>query len=203
MDPIEGPTTAEDRQGRPMSSRRLVRIIAGLCVLLSGCAQSGTLLSKGTNVGTLKTSLSHMEYENSQLRREVASLKSELRQTEDRLVQEESANGELSARLDNATAMLKRRGLDGSELADTGPVDSGSGLGLGSDRPRTTRPAGRPGKKVRKPPSAQIPGRLEVLSPPGGEDTTWNDPESPIQRDRPVVWLPVAGGVTDSTPARR
>ena len=61
-----------------------------------------------------------MEYENQQLRREIASLKAEVRQAEDRLVQEESANGDLSARLGNAMALLKRPGVGEGELADTG-----------------------------------------------------------------------------------
>ena len=207
MDPIEGPTTAEDRQGLPMPSRRYVRRSAVLCAG-SRLRRSGPLLSKGTGVGTLKTSLSHMEYENQQLRREVASLKAEIRQTEDRLVQEEAANGEISARLDNATAMLRRRGLEGSELADTGPADPGP------ERPRTTLPAGRSNKKARKPPSAQIPGRLEVLPPSESDDTTSNgwgswspdtdaDPAAQCRRDAPVVWLPVARDASDSSATRR
>jgi len=177
-------------------------------MLSSGCAQSGPLLSKGTNVGTLKTSLSHLEYENRQLRGEITSLKSELRQTEDRLVQEESANGELKSDLNNATAMLKRKGLDGGDLADSGSADAGP------ERPRTTLPAGRSGRKLRKPPSAQIPGRIETL-PRSPEDldtssTSWgprgsrpgDDPEAGVRSDN-VVWLPVARGVTDSSAARR
>ena len=107
-----------------MLARRRLWLARPVCSLAAGgLRQSGPLLSKGTSVGTLKTSLSHMEYENQQLRREVASLKAEDRQTEDRLVQEESANGDLSARLDNAMAMLKRQGLDGGEMADTGADD--------------------------------------------------------------------------------
>ena len=53
-------------------------------------------------MGQLKTSLSHLEYENAQLKRDVAKLQQENRAMEDRLVQEEQDNGDLTARLDDA-----------------------------------------------------------------------------------------------------
>ncbi len=188
-----------------MNFCRYVWLLAGLCLIGPGCAQSGSLRSKGTNVGTLKTSLSHMEFENQQLRKEVANLKSEIRQTEDRLVQEESNNGELSARLDNAKAMLKSRGLEASELAESSPVDHAP------EPSRITLPAGRSTRKPRKPPSAQIPGRIEALpstddleSRSNGwgrpvSDAAEDDPALLGRRDGPAVWLPVARGVSDST----
>ena len=56
----------------------------------------------GTKVGTLKTSLSHLEYQNEQMRKEIAQLKSENRQIEDQMAQVEAHNGELTARLPHA-----------------------------------------------------------------------------------------------------
>ena len=58
--------------------------------LLAGCAQPGPILSRFTTIGTLKTSLSHLEFENQQLRSKVATLESENREIENRLVQEEA-----------------------------------------------------------------------------------------------------------------
>ena len=193
-DPTVRPTTAGIGKVSPMLSRRRLWLIACLSATAAGCAQSsGSLLSRGTNVGTLKTSLSHMEYENQQLRKEVASLKAEARQTEDRLVQEESANGELSARLDDARALLKRKGLDGGEMADSSVPDPGP------ERPRTTLPAGRSTRKPRKPPFAQVPGRVDPLPPAEGGDEA--GPQSRLED--PAVWLPVARGTTEASGSRR
>lgn len=166
-----------------------------LAATVSGCAQSGPLLTQGTTVGSLKTSLSHMEYENQQLKREVASLKAENRDIEGRLVQEESVNGELSARLDDARDLLRGRGI-----AD----DTGSDGGA----PRTTLPAGQSTRKKRKPPFARIPGRLDPLpsledetEPQSKRDPSADGPQSRLQRNN--VWLPVVGGLLEPTPARR
>ena len=192
-----------------MPSRRCLWIIVCLSATHAGCAQSGPLLSQGAGVGTLKTSLSHMEYENQQLRRENASLKAEVRETEDRLVQEESANGELTSRLDNAMVMLKGRGLGGTDVAETNPNDPGP------ERPRTTLPAGRSSRKARKPPFARIPGQLDLLPPSSDGDQAslngWGssglrgveDADPPGSRDQPVIWLPVARGSTEPAGSRR
>ena len=79
-------------------------------VSLSGCSQSRPMLSQRTSVGSLKTGLSQLEFQNQQLRQQVANLKADNRRIEDQLVQEETANGELSARLDDARNLLGRRG---------------------------------------------------------------------------------------------
>src|SRR5690348_418427 len=87
-----------------------ISLRAGTGLLLAGCAQTGTTFPRRTSMGTLKTSLSHLEYENQQLRREVAQLKTDTRDIEDRLVQEEAHNGELKATLDDARHLLSQRG---------------------------------------------------------------------------------------------
>ncbi len=190
-----------------MPSRRCLwnTISCLLLAAVAGCAQSGPMLSRGTGVGTLKTSLSHMEYENQQLRRELASLKAEVRDTEDQLVQEETANGELSSRLDNALAMLKQRGALENGVAEGEP---------NSQPPRTTLPAGRSTRKGRKPPFAQIRNQIESL--PSEDDkepaprwgvpsSSSNEPSVPqsSRLDNPAVWLPVARGTTAPTTSRR
>jgi len=188
-----------------MPSVRPLWFIAGFLVTLSGCAQSGSLLSQRTTVGSLKASLSHLDYENQQLRREVASLKNENREFENRLVQEEAINGDLSARLDDARSVLAQRGLDGGSSSNLDSLDP---------VPRKTLPTGQSNRKRRKPPFAQIPGRIDVL-PPSSDDSTsspgWgksadpahDDPGPTSGLDRSSLWLPVARGATEPPNPRR
>jgi hypothetical protein len=174
-----------------LTDRSAPRAVLRLLVvtgLLSGCAQPGSLLAPRTTVGSLKTSLSHLEYENEQLHREVAQLKSENRAIEDRLVQEEAVNGDLAARLDDARNLLSQQGLDpGGELDG-----------------RRMRPAGRSNRGRRKPPFARIPARIDTDPPPapgfegpaGTPDAsgTWRQedlgPQGWLQDHE--RWLPVA-----------
>ena len=67
-------------------------------------------LTGGPTVGQLKTSLSHLEYENAPVEATVAKLEQENRSMEDRLVQEQIDNGDLTARLDDARNLLRDRG---------------------------------------------------------------------------------------------
>lgn len=186
-----------------MSPPRRVCLAAGLLVGIAGCAETGgSFLSQRTGVGSLKTSLSQLEFENQQLKKQVATLKDENRQIENRLVQEEAATGDLQARLDDAKSLLGQRGLDGDES-----LTAGSG--------RKTLPAGQSSRKRRKTPFAQIPGRIDVL-PPTDEDTDgnaagWSQPSASRRDDvgplgsleRSPLWLPVARGATDPGQTRR
>jgi hypothetical protein len=111
----------------------------------------------------MKTSLSHLQYENEQLKTEVARLKEESQSMEDRLVQEQIHNGDLTARLDDARNILRDRGLDtetriGSRAKGKNSAEPDDELA----QPRTL-PAGRTSKKPRKPPAASIPGDLDDL----------------------------------------
>lgn len=180
----------------------LLPLLAGA---LAGCAQQGPLLSRRTTMGSLKASVSHLELENSKLRTEVAGLKQENRQLDERLVQEEAANGDLAARLDDARTLLTQRGWGEAEDDPSGrrasdPFDSGS----------TTRPVARP--RQRKPPVARIPGRAEIPPPdfddadpfgasppaprrPAGRDRDlFQDAQSRREADSDATWLPVARG---------
>lgn len=178
-----------------------------LVATAAGCAQSSPLLSRGTTVGTLKTSVSHLQFENDQLRRKVASLESDNRQIEQRLVQEETANGELTARLDDARALLGQRGLG---QADEGVSEPGSAA------IRRMLPTGQSSRKRRKPPFAKIPGQLDALAPAEESDSAapWGSRKSgrrgeagglgdQSRLDGFSSWLPVAHDITDSSSTRR
>ncbi len=168
-------------------------LILALCA--SGCAENTGALLGGTRVGTLKSSVSRLEYENEQLRKEVARYRVDSRDLEDRLAQEEAVNGDLSARLDDARNLLSRRGIE--------PGSNGA-RAEGLDGARTL-PAGRSTKGKRKAPVAKIPGALgsdaddpfEDGPPARSSEDRPNDlrgfqigPQS--RRDNPDGWLPVA-----------
>jgi hypothetical protein len=149
---------------------------------LAGCSGRSTFLSGGPSVGQLKTSLSHLEYENAQLKRSVAKLEQENRTIEDRLVKEELDNGDLIARLNDARNLLRDRAESKSELARTRPDDRGSASEAGSGA--RTLPAGRPTPKRRKLPVARIPGQIEAApshedeEPPSGSQPAVPDPDA-------------------------
>ena len=119
-------------------------------------------------MGQLKTSLSHLEYENEQLKTKTAKLEKESRTLENRLVQEQIDNGDLTARLDDARNLLRDRGLEtdvkhGSRRRGDGAEsfaqdDAPRGTDLSTDRPGNT-PARR------KPPFAQISGQVDDVPP--------------------------------------
>ena len=171
--------------------------------LFSGCAESGPFLSKGTSLGTLKTSLSHLEYENAQLKRELAKVQSENREFEDRLVQEEQDNDDLKSRLDDARNLLSQRGYD-----------LGGASGSGGRSPTPTLPAGQSTRKQRKPPVARIPGLIDADPPSDSKksrnDDIFNEPATPSsdpfgpqgQREDVERWLPVAQGVGEALPKK-
>jgi hypothetical protein len=162
--------------------------------LLCGCTQTGPITSRYTTIGTLKTSLSHLEYENQQLRTKVAGLESENRGIENRLVQEEALNGDLSARLDDARDVMARQGYNWS--------NPGGGTGRDDSNARTL-PAGRANRTPRRPPFARIPGRPESPPPADGYDDDFNrstlpstDAFGPQSLHDDGQWLPIARGTT-------
>jgi len=168
-----------------------------LAALSPGCAGTGSssLLSPPATVSSLKTNLSHMEYENRQLKSQLSKLDADNREIENELVQEKSANGELSARLDDARTLLSQRGLNG----DNG-LDSGTGKML---------PAGQSNKKRRKPPFAQIPGRIDPVPADEDGDQTSSDTKSrdslgtQSRNGGTLQWFPVADGSSDPVAPRR
>jgi hypothetical protein len=123
-------------------------------------------LTGGPTVGQLKTSVSHLEYENEQLRKSTAKLERENRSMEDRLVQEQMENGDLTARLDDARNLLRDRGLEsdvrvGSHRGGAtlgGSTTDGEG-GLRSSLPDGSR------TRPRRTPFAQISGGSDSVAP--------------------------------------
>ncbi|MFO0890793.1 MAG: cell division protein ZapB [Isosphaeraceae bacterium] len=217
---------AANRLAPSRHGRGRLRAIGGLsltALLVAGCAQKGQLLGGGSSNG-MKTTLSHLQFENEQLKTEMAKLKEENRSMEDRLVQEQLHSGDLAARLDNARNLLRDRGTDSetrvgsrtrSELTDTDDELA---------RPRTL-PAGRTSRKPRKPPAAAIPGELDANLPSAPDDESdesgtisfrtpgsassrpqlsENPGQAPGDRDDAFVWQPVAqGDSSPASPARR
>ena len=102
------------RSCRKSSTSGMALVVLSLAGLnaLWGCSGRGTFLSGGPTVGQLKTSVSHLEYENGRLKRDMAKLQQENRVMEDRLVQEQLDNGDLTAQLDNARNLVSDRGLE-------------------------------------------------------------------------------------------
>jgi hypothetical protein len=117
-------------------------------------------------VGQLKTSLSHLEYENEQLKKSTAKLERENRSMEDRLVQEQLENGEVTARLDDARNLLRERGMD--EDVRLGSHRAGEGTGAAeSERDGAERPSFSDGSRSRRrrTPFAQISGGTDSVAP--------------------------------------
>lgn len=188
----------------------------------AGCSGQSNFLTGGPTVGQLKTSLSHLEYENEQLKRTTAKLQRENRSMEDRLVQEQMENGDLTARLDDARNLLRDRGLEadvriGSHRGGETLGESGSGA---DGAERTTIPAGSRSRR-RKTPFAQISGGgdavapIEVDDPADSERSAGSRARSRRAGRRlddeldhhsshkaPQSWLPVADSSDDSVQIR-
>jgi hypothetical protein len=170
-----GIATGSSRKRSTAGMAVVVLIVAGLNAQW-GCSGRGTFLSGGPTVGQLKTSVSHLEYENAQLKRDMAKLQQENRTMEDRLVQEQLDNGDLIAQLDNMRNQVRDRGLEPGERARS-RKNGGGEFGDDAIGPRTL-PAGRSAPKRRKPPVARIPGQIEP-APPGQESSFESEPAVP------------------------
>lgn len=184
----------------PGPARVLVLLAA---VLLTGCSGRGTYITGGPSTGQLKSSLSHLEFENDQLKTQVARLKEESRAFEDRLVQERLHSDTLVTKLDNARNLLRDRGYD---------TGADSDLDAPLSRPRTL-PAGRTTPPRRKSPAAQISkaSELDEIPPIRIDDGSRERPAAGTGRSRPAStrnadpdslgmnaddlrWVPIARG---------
>ena len=178
-------------------------------------------MTGGPSAGQMKISLSHLQYENEQLKTEVARLKEESRSMEDRLVQEQIHNGDLTARLDDARNILRDRGVDTETRVGTrtkGKQDADPDGEIAQPR---TLPAGRTPRKPRKPPSASIPGDLDLPTAsdepePQTGTISFKSPGSTPRRpkfpddssrsaseDDELRWQPVATAADPQAPPRR
>ena len=178
---------------------------------LPGCTQPGPLASRRSTVGSLKASVSQLEYSNDNLKKQVADLKSESTRLENELVLEREGNGELTARLDDAKYALRQQGQDvtafgrtsrasrsASTAADQDTPPARASAAAGDDdipQPRRSGSSARTSRTARKPPSTQIPriepsldngpGALELPVDPGPQASRFVDDGR---------WLPVARG---------
>jgi hypothetical protein len=162
-----------------------ILLIVALAGLLSGCQGSGgPLFSYNSNMSSLKTSVSQLEFRNEELSKQVATLKSENRHYQDRLVQEQTENDTLATQLNDAKGLLGMRGNGSSDI----------------DAP-TGQPKVRRSKATHRPPAAAIPGQLDPApaspaGPDSGDVGAWKPAGSSTlavrSNDR---WLPVAQGV--------
>jgi hypothetical protein len=171
----------------------------------------------------MKSSLSHLQFENEQLKTEVAKLKEENRSIEDRLVQEQLHTGDLAARLDNARNLLKDRGFDSDTRLGSRSGSATSDAEDDSPRPRAL-PAGRSTRKPRKPPAASIPGDLDSQLPSApehdgddGSTISFNTPgpasprpqrsqesrQTPRETESDLIWQPVATAGDAQAPSSR
>lgn len=173
--------------------RLLGLLTAMTAVVPFGCAQSGPLTSRNTTLGSLKASVSQLEFDNEKLRKEVAELKADNARLDTQLAQEREANGEVTARLDDAKNLLRRQGGDVQALGI--PPKSFEDDGIPPPARRT---------RGRKPPSATIPRpQAESSDSPDdrGFDSTSTDRHrdlGPIDRADDDRWLPVARGLGSS-----
>jgi hypothetical protein len=170
----------------------------------------------------MKTSLSHLEFENVELKRSVAKLQQENRSMEDRLVQEQIDNGDLTARLDDARNLLRDRGIESDvRLGSRRPGGNSTGSSRDDDDPSgRTVPASRAERQRRKPPFAQISGQVDALPSANDNDDSGSKRKSRAKRstktdrsgvgfddvldhhsynNRSLRWNPVARTDDDST----
>jgi hypothetical protein len=199
----------------PQSPRAVLGFLCACLTVAGGCAGGSNFLTGGPTTGQLKTSLSHLEYENQQLKRSVAKLDQENRSMEDRLVQEQIDNGDLAARLDDARNLLRDRGLD----TDVRVGARRGREGMGTSDPEGVDPhagdssSSPPGRRRRKTPFAvisgpsdkvpqndagderEIPRRNTKPRNSGGRSDDTLDHHSSYRG--PSRWLPVADGTDD------
>jgi hypothetical protein len=173
--------------GRPLTSQKRrweAFAVTSVCTVLSmfsGCAGQSNFLTGGPTVGQLKTSLSHLEYENEQLKKRTAKLEKENRTMENRLVQEQLSNGDLTARLDDARNVLRDRGVESDVKLGARRRDDDQSVGDEDSARARTAPASRSAKQRRKPPFAQISsGPAETQAP--SDDDTKSTPASRTNR---------------------
>ncbi len=172
-----------------MATARIRLCAAWFCILpLAGCSQSSMLANKTTTVNNLKASVSQLQFDNDNYKKQVAQLKTEASRSDSELAQERDANGELSARLDDAKDLIRRQNGDTTALKSSSRSADEDTVPPPYSRPQTRRT-----KTTRKPPAAQIPP-LE-FDPSGFEDRSLNSrsidpgPQAKVD-DEP--WLPVA-----------
>jgi len=169
-------------------------VLAALAPL--GCAESGPFTSRQTMMGSLKASVSQLEFENEKLRKDVAELKADNARLDTELAQEENANNEMIARLNDAKEMIRRQGGNTTALGSPSKNFEDDGI-----PPPVSTPKGKTIKGPRKPPAAKIRQSEDDSSNSSGDDLGYQ-PSSrtprdlgPTESDDEDRWLPVARGL--------
>ena len=180
--------------GRP---RTLALCLA--VALAGGCAGPNPFTSRQTTMGSLKASVSQLEFENEKLRAEVGELKADNSRLDNQLVQEREANGEITARLDDAKDLIRRQG--GNTQALAGPWKDAEE----EVPPPATPPKARRTRGSRTPPPASI--RPPETSSTG-DDLSLQTPRQALRDLGPDdrddgQWLPVARGLPSSVSLRK
>jgi hypothetical protein len=178
-------------------SRNLTSCLILAALLPLGCAQPGPFTSRQTMVGSLKASVSQLEFENEKLRKEVGDLKADNSRLDTQLAQERDANGEITARLDDAKDLIRRQGGNAQALGGTPKNFEDDNI-----PPPVATPRGQRTKSSRKPPAARIP---QIEAAPFGSSTGDDLGYQPANRtprdlgptdvEEEDRWLPVARGL--------
>jgi hypothetical protein len=215
----DGPRAFAIRRQKSLWNRALFALVSATLSVATGCSGQSQFLTGGPTVGQMKTSLSHLEFENVELKRSVAKLQQENRSIENRLVQEQIDNGDLTARLDDARNLMRDRGIESDVRLGSRRPGDGAGSSREDDDPSgRTVPASRAERQRRKPPFAQISGQVDAM--PSADEDDGSKRNSRAKRnsktDRsgqgfddvldhhsyqtgPLRWNPVARADDDST----
>jgi hypothetical protein len=178
-------------------SRKLTSCLVLAALLPLGCAQPGPFTSRQTMVGSLKASVSQLEFENEKLRKEVGELKADNSRLDTLLTQEQDANGEITARLDDARDLIRRQGGNAQALGAPSKNFEDDNI-----PPPVATPRGQRAKSSRKPPATRIP-QIEAapFGSSSGDDLGYQPPSrtprdlGPTDSDDEDRWLPVARGL--------
>jgi hypothetical protein len=147
-------------------------------------------------VGSLKASVSQLEFENEKLKKEVAELKSENNRLDTQLSQEKDFNDGITARLDDAKDLIRRQGGNAQALGTTSRSSYEDDV-----PPPIPTPPSMSRRTTRNPPTAQIPSPTDPTPfgtpndglgsrtiPRTSRDLGYDD-------DFEDNWLPVARGM--------
>ena len=169
-------------------------LLAGLGVWLApGCANPGPIAARQNTIGSLKTSVSQLEYDNINLRKQLADLRTETTRAENKLVQ---AEDEIQRRESSVAAISRSSSYStpSSTIYDSDDIP-----------PPVQSPVHR-SRGGRKPPAAQLPRIIDRPADPGAgqiiHDQGTYDPGPQASRwVDDSRWLPVARGNSRGFPA--
>ena len=177
-------------------SRHLAPWLALASLSTIGCAHQGPFSSGRTMTGSLKASVSQLEFENENLKKEIGELKADNSRLDNQLVQEREANGEIAARLDDAKDLIRRQG--GNAQALSAPPKNFEDDGVpparrGPPEPEDQGPPQAP-RRPNPPPRARElargPGHPPDLSPAHRPRTARPRRRRPLAPRRPGPPLP-------------